>query len=137
MLQNLITEKNTSEDTNKSDQIDTEIEKENPSQEADNINAKDISIECHICKKKIANKKSVVEHRKLFHQNIKTLDNYNHASANIDVEEVKLTKDIMKIMTLNAILSTSKEDMIQDPTIVKFTLQTNNSEDQKIKINHE
>ena len=142
LINKTITIKNTSEDKNMSDHqntrdLDTEIEKENTSQEADNIIAKDISIECHICKKKIANKNSAVEHRKLFHQNIKTLDNYNHASANIDVEEVKLTKDIMKIMTLNAILSTSKEDMIQDPTIVKSTLQTNNSEDQKIIINHE
>ena len=40
-------------------------------------------------------------------------------------------------MTLNAILSTSKEEMIQDPTIVKFTPPTNNSEDLKIKTDHE
>ena len=51
-------------------------------------------------------------------------DNYNHTSANIEEKEVKVTKDIMKIMTLNAIFSTSKENMIQDPTIVKFTIPT-------------
>ena len=45
---------------------------------------------------------------------IKTLeeqatDIYKHTSANIDEEEVNITKDIMKIMTLNDIFSTSKE----------------------------
>ena len=64
-------------------------------------------------------------------------EQFNHTSADMDEKEVNIAKDIMKIMTLNAILSTSKEDMIQDPTIVKFTLQTNNSEDQKIKTDHE
>ena len=76
MLQNLITAKNTSEDENKSDhkntmEIDTKIENKNQSQEADNTIAKDISIECHLCKEKFANEKSVVEHKKIFHQNIK------------------------------------------------------------------
>ena len=45
--------------------------------------------------------------------------------------------DIMKIMTLNAIFSTSKEEMIQDPTIVKFTLPINNPKDPKIKTDNE
>ena len=73
-IQNLKRAKNTSED--KSDhkqtmEIDTKIENRNQSQVADNIIAKDISIECHLCKEEFANEKSIVEHKKIFHQNIK------------------------------------------------------------------
>ena len=53
-----------------------------------------------------------------------TNNEFNPTSTNIAEEEVKVTQDIMKIMTLNAILSTSKEDMMQDPTKVKFTIPT-------------
>ena len=57
----------------------------------------------------------------------------NPTPTNIAEEEVKSTQDIMKIMTLNAIFSTSKEDMMQDPTKVKFTIPTSYITDAKVK----
>ena len=73
-----------------------------------------------------------------FHTSEEHANNHdNHTPANIDEKEVNITEDIMKIMTLNAILSTSKEEMIQDPTKVKVTIPTNNIEDPKIKTDHE